>query len=91
MDGVGEEWECPKNRLVFVRFQCESAVRRIPVGAGCVVDLWCICSAFGLQDGNFIVCTNCGGVERKVCVIGPHHPWGSITNGRSIVLAWRSL
>ncbi len=37
MDGIGEEWECLKKHLVVVRFQCESAVRRIPVGAGCQV------------------------------------------------------
>jgi hypothetical protein len=47
IEGVGDEYEYPKNYHVLFDFQMEPAMQRIPIGQGCIVEIVDIFCAFG--------------------------------------------
>jgi hypothetical protein len=85
MDGVGEEYECPKKWRGRWVVQLLSASCRIPVGHGNVVIRLYISVACGCDGGK-----ESGTVglvpKRKWRRIGPRRPKGSIAKGMSVML-----
>ncbi len=47
IEGVGDEYEYPKNCFISFDFQMELTVRRISIGQGCIVESLNIFCAFG--------------------------------------------
>ncbi len=89
IEGVGAEYEYPKKLLALCVFHRLSAVFMTAIGHGCVMDCENMRHALWQSLQNLLYSSGCFEPNRKLLVLGPHRPCGSIAKGRKIMSCFR--